>query len=69
MLFLGLLMEVWENMPKAYGRDSAFGGVVGRVWKTCVGDFEEPPQALRDQVREAWPKLKAYAETIDVLRI
>ncbi|KAK5127213.1 hypothetical protein LTR85_008575 [Meristemomyces frigidus] len=69
MLFLGLLMEVWENMPKAYGRESPFGGVVTRVWKTCVGDFEEPPQVLKDQVRAAWPKLRTYAEGIDVLRI
>ncbi|KAK4540805.1 hypothetical protein LTR36_008882 [Oleoguttula mirabilis] len=69
MLFLGLLMEVWENLPKSYGRQSQLGGVVNRVWRTCVGEFDEPPKELREQVRQAWPGLKAYAEKIDVLSL
>ena len=69
MLFLGLLMEVWENLPKSYGRDSPLGGVVERVWRTCVGPANEPSESMREQVRDAWPALKAYSEKIDILAV
>lgn len=70
ILFLGLLLEVWENLPKSYGRmDSPIGQVVTTVWKHCVGDVETVPQELRDQVEVGWPKLRAYAEKIDLLYV
>ncbi|KAK5131897.1 hypothetical protein LTR08_000485 [Meristemomyces frigidus] len=69
ILFLGLLMEVWENLPKSYGRESPLGGVVERVWRTCIGEMDEPPMELKKQVRDAWPALKGYAERIDVLTV
>ena len=69
MLFLGVLMEVWENLPKSYGRDSQLGQSVGKVWHTCVGEAEEPPKELKDQWRAAYPMLRAYAEKIDLLKL
>ncbi|KAI6861725.1 SET domain-containing protein [Hortaea werneckii] len=70
ILFLGLLVEIWEGLPKSYGRmESPIGQVVMTVWKTCVGEDTEVPQELRRQKEAAWPKLKAYAEGIDLLKM
>ena len=69
MLFLGLLAEIWDALPKSYGIDSPLGQVVSLVWKTCVGDMQAVPRELTKQKRTAWPALKAYAEQIDLMKL
>ena len=69
MVFIGLLLEVHDDMPKAYGVESPFGRVVKGVYEKAMQAAPFGEKQLRDQVRETWPVLEAVAKSVDVLRL
>lgn len=69
MVFVGLVFEVWDNMDKAWGKDSPFGKVVGTVYGQILASATTDEQGLRERVREVWPKLEVVGKSVDVLNL
>lgn len=68
MLYLSLLFECWEELDKSYGKESPFGQVVAKKWTICTGGMAELPKEATTKLKSGKVALKAYAETIDVLK-
>jgi SET and MYND domain-containing protein len=76
VLFLALLMQIHEQVPKSHGLESSFGRMVEGAFSAMMGpggdldaqygergvNREQWQKILRDQVKELWPKVKAFAE-------
>lgn len=76
MLFLGLLLEIRDQVPKSHGSQSQFAKMVEAAWQTMMepgGELDvqysqmgvgrsQWQTMLRGQVNELWPKIKAFAE-------
>ncbi|KAK5166907.1 uncharacterized protein LTR77_007636 [Saxophila tyrrhenica] len=75
VLFLALLAEIHEQVPRSHGKSSSFGQMVDGAWRTIMGPggeldeqysqqgVERPRQQemLQQQIKELWPKVKAFA--------
>ena len=75
-LFLGLLLEIREQVPKSHGEQSQFARMVEAAWQSMMelgGDLDvqysqmgvgrtQWQGMLKAQVDELWPKIKAFAE-------
>lgn len=76
VLFLALLTEIHEQVPKSHGLQSQFGRTVQDVWQAMMdkgGELDvqysqrglgrkEWQKLLQDQIKDLWPKIKAFAE-------
>ena len=76
VLFLALLKELHEQVPNSHGAQSQFAKIVEDVWRGMMepgGELDaqysergvgrkEWQKLLRSQIRELWPKVKAFAE-------
>jgi hypothetical protein len=76
VLFLALLMQIHEQVPKSHGLESSFGRMVVGAFSAMMGpggdldvqyrekgvNREQWQKILRDQIKELWPKVKAFAE-------
>lgn len=76
LLFLGLLLEIREQVPKSHGSPSQFARMVEATWQTIMepgGELDTQysqmgvgrsqwQSRLKGQVDEMWPKIKAFAE-------
>ena len=74
-LFLALLAEIHEQVPKSHGPKSAFARTVENAWVSIMGPGGEldvqyqqmgvprsqHQRILQDQIKELWPKIKAFA--------
>ena len=76
MLFLGLLFEIREQVPKSHGSQSQFARMVEAAWQTMMEEGGELDaqyaqvgvgrdawqKMLRGQVETVWPKIQAFAK-------
>jgi hypothetical protein len=76
IMFLALLSEVREQVPKSHGQSSAFGQMAIGAWQTIMApggeldaQYEQQgvprsrqQQMLQEQIKELWPKVKAFAQ-------
>ena len=76
VLFLALLMEIHEQVPKSHGIQSSFGRMVEATFQAMMGPGgdldaqygekgvkrDQWQKILRDQIKDLWPKVKAFAE-------
>lgn len=76
MLFLGLLLEIRQQVPKSHGSESQFGRMVEAAWQAMMepgGELDVQYSQMgvgrshwqgmvKRQVEELWPKIKAFAE-------
>jgi SET and MYND domain-containing protein len=76
VLFLALLMQIHDQVPKSHGLESSFGRMVVGAFSAMMGpggdldvqyrekgvNREQWQKILRDQIKELWPKVKAFAE-------
>ena len=76
LLFLALLVEIHEQVPKSHGIQSQFGKMVESAWQTMMepgGELdiqysqkgvsrEQWHKILKNQIEEQRPKIKAFAE-------
>lgn len=75
VLFLALLSEIHDQVPKSHGSHSTFARTVDAAWQSIMGPGGEldvqyqqrgVPRAqqqwiLQEQIKELWPKVKAFA--------
>lgn len=76
LLFLGLLLEIREQVPKSHGPQSQFARMIESAWQTMMepgGELDvqysqmgvgrsQWQGMLKGQVNELWPKIKTFAE-------
>ena len=76
VLFLALLTEIHDQVPKSHGEHSRFRQMVEGVWQSMMApggelDTQYAQQGLKrdqwrgflkDQIEQSWPKIKAFAE-------
>lgn len=76
VLFLALLMEIYEQLPVSHGVESSFGKMVIAAFNVMIGpggdldtqygerglSRDQWRKVLADQIKELWPKVKAFAQ-------
>ncbi|KAK5677536.1 hypothetical protein LTS10_010108 [Elasticomyces elasticus] len=70
LLPMGLLMQMSEQVPLTVGWSSEMGHRVQHAWRTLLEPLGGvPPEPMKRQIADTWPKMQAYAESIDLLAI
>lgn len=69
LVFMGLLLEAHDNMPKAYGMNSPFSKIVETVYQQAMAQSPCSEQQLREKIKETWPKLEIVAKSVDILNL
>lgn len=67
VVFLGFMLELYDNMGKSYGWESPFGRVVGAAYQQVMSSVPHSEAKIREDVKATWPKLEAVAKNVDVL--
>ena len=76
VMFLALLIEIHEQVAKSHGLQSSFGRMVESAFQAMMGPGgdldaqygergikrDQWQNMLRDQIKELWPKVKAFAQ-------
>ncbi|KAK7951047.1 set and mynd domain [Apiospora aurea] len=68
VVFIGLLFEVYDQLPRMYGLASPFGKVMENTYKQIVAGMGMSEADLRDRVKQTWPSLETAARSIDLLK-
>ncbi|KAK4495782.1 hypothetical protein PRZ48_013050 [Zasmidium cellare] len=69
IVYFGFLIETREQIERSFGKDSPFGQVVENVFQKTMQNTDIPLSEIKDKVKETWPKLKAVAHNVDVLKL
>jgi SET and MYND domain-containing protein len=76
VLFLALLMDIHEQLPKSHGIQSSFGRMTEETFRVMMGpggeldtqyaqrgvNRDQWQNILRGQIKDLWPKIKTFAE-------
>lgn len=79
-LFIALLVEIREQVPKSHGVHSQLGRLVEGVWTTMMApggeldtqysekgvERDQWQRMVKDQVKQLWPTIKAFAENDNI---
>ncbi|KAK7924412.1 SET domain-containing protein [Apiospora marii] len=68
VVFIGLLFEVYDQLPRMYGLASPFGKVMENTYKQVVAGMGLSEAELRERVKKTWPSLETAARSIDLLK-
>ncbi|KAK8050283.1 SET domain-containing protein [Apiospora phragmitis] len=68
VVFIGLLFDVYDQLPRMYGLASPFGKVMENTYKQMVAGLGLSEAELRDRVKQTWPSLETAARSIDLLK-
>lgn len=68
VVFIGLLFEVYDQLPRMYGLASPFGKVMESTFKQVVAGMGLSEAELRERVKKTWPSLETAARSIDLLK-
>ncbi|KAH8675535.1 hypothetical protein BX600DRAFT_507765 [Xylariales sp. PMI_506] len=69
MLYLGCLLDVHDNIPSMFGRESPFGRVVEKTYKQIMDGIGLHESELRDRIKMAWPALETLARSVNALNL
>jgi hypothetical protein len=75
ILFLALLQEIHNQIPRSHGVQSSFGKTIETAWQSIMGAGGEldvqysqqrvrrpqQQQILNEQIKELWPKIETFA--------
>ncbi|KAK6865263.1 SET domain-containing protein [Apiospora arundinis] len=68
VVFIGLLFDVYDQLPRMYGLASPFGKVMENTYKQIVAGMGLSEAELRERVKQTWPSLETAARSIDLLK-
>ncbi|KAI1492103.1 hypothetical protein F5X96DRAFT_628361 [Biscogniauxia mediterranea] len=66
IVYFGFLFDVYDHLPRMYGRDSPLGLVVKNTYDQLMAGIGFSESQLRDTVKSAWPALEAVAQGLEV---
>ncbi|KAI0137104.1 hypothetical protein BJ170DRAFT_44026 [Xylariales sp. AK1849] len=69
IVYLGFLLDVYDNTPKMYSFDSPFGRVVENTYKQIMAGIGIHESEIRDKVKALWPTLETIARSVNVLSL
>lgn len=68
VVFIGLLFDVYDQLPRMYGLASPFGKVIENTFKQIVAGMGLSEADLRERIKQTWPSLETAARSIDLLK-
>lgn len=69
LVFVGLLLEIRDNLPTSFGMESPFGKLVNTVFRQAMESSQFSEEELKAQVKETWPKLEVVGKSVDILSL